>query len=149
VDSFTLSGLDDMGRALPRGRHWGCRIIVQEVPHGEVAVWRGNGAKGVTVSRDTGKSRPEGRPVARRMHLPSHCAFVTHVPVSYPRNLWIKPCIILVLHQKSPRNPRFLHGLPKNRALLMIRNGCHSSDTNLDQTARSIQKHGRGGGRSG
>jgi hypothetical protein len=50
VDSFTLLGLDDMGHALLRGREWDCRIVVQEVPHGKVVVWRGNGAEGVSVS---------------------------------------------------------------------------------------------------
>lgn len=53
-DSFSLYGLDDMGRALLQGRRWDCRIIVQEVPQGEVIVWRGNGAEGVAVSGDTG-----------------------------------------------------------------------------------------------
>jgi hypothetical protein len=49
VDSFTLFGLDDMGRALLHERRWDCRIIVQELPNGEMAVWRGNGAEGVAV----------------------------------------------------------------------------------------------------
>ena len=50
VDSFTVFGLDDMGRALLRGRQWDWRIVMQEVPHGEVVVWRGNGKEGVAVS---------------------------------------------------------------------------------------------------
>jgi hypothetical protein len=50
VDSFTLFGLNDMGRALLQGRQWDSRIIVQEVPEGEAVVWRGNGAEGVSVS---------------------------------------------------------------------------------------------------
>jgi hypothetical protein len=61
VDSFTLFGLNDMGRALLQGRQWDSRIIVQEVPEGEAVVWRGNGAEGVSVS---GGAEPNLAPFA-------------------------------------------------------------------------------------
>ena len=49
ADSFTLFGVDDNGRALLQGRQWDCRIVVRELPCGELVAWRGNGAEGVAV----------------------------------------------------------------------------------------------------
>lgn len=59
VDAFAVCAvfdLYDLGRAVVRGCQWDWRIIVKEVPPGEVVVWRGDGAEGLRAAASEGCS---------------------------------------------------------------------------------------------